>query len=106
MIGSKHWTISKGWIPPRGDEAVSFLNVGGADAHVRMTMYYRNRKPVGPYRITIPAGRMRRIHFNALEDPEPIPRAAAYASTIESDVPIVVQPPAVPAEEAVGKKQR
>ena len=31
------------------------------------------------------------MHFNDLNDPEPIPRDTDYASLIESDVPIVVQ---------------
>ena len=95
IIGHKNWAILRGWIPPLGDEAVSFLNAAAQDAHVLMTVYYSNRGPIGPYRITVPAGRMRRIRLNALEDPEPLPRATDYASTIESDVPIVVQHPAV-----------
>ena len=98
MMGCNSWAILQGWIPPLGDEAVSFLNVGGADAHVLMTVYYSNRDPIGPYRITIPAGRMRRVRFDTLNDPEPLPRATDYASTIESDVPIVVQHPAVALE--------
>ena len=35
--------------------------------------------------------RTRHIRFNELEEPEPIPRGADYASVIRSDVPIVVQ---------------
>ncbi|HEV3410246.1 MAG TPA: sensory rhodopsin transducer [Chthoniobacterales bacterium] len=101
MIGSKHWTVLQGWIPPLGDEAVSFLNTAAQDAHVLITVYYSDHDPVGPYRIIVPAGRMRRIRFNVLEDPEPLPRATDYASTIESDVPIVVQHPAVASQEHV-----
>ena len=95
IIGHKHWAILRGWIPPLGDESVSFLNVTARDAHVLITVYYSHRAPVGPYRITIPAQRMKRILFNVLEDPEPLLCATDYASTIESDVPIVVQHPAV-----------
>ena len=99
IIGRKHWAILRGWIPPLGEEAVSFLNAAAQDAHVLMTVYYSNRGPVGPYRITVPAGRMKRVPVNALEDPEPLPRATDYASTIESDVPIVVQHPAIVLEQ-------
>ena len=95
IIGHKNWAILRGWIPPLGDEAVSLLNAAARDAHVLMIVYYSNRDPVGPYRIMIPAGRMRRIRLNTLVDPEPLLRATDYASTIESDVPIVVQHPAV-----------
>ena len=90
-IGHKHWTIAEGWIPPLGDETVAFLNVSLQEAHVQIFIYYTNRDPVGPYRLTVPAERVQRVRFNRLTDPEPIPRATEYASTIESDVPIVVQ---------------
>jgi hypothetical protein len=43
------------------------------------------------YRITVPARRTLHQRFNELKDPEPIPKATNYASTIVSDVPIVVQ---------------
>jgi hypothetical protein len=68
IIGHKYWAILRGWIPPRGDEAVSFLNAAAQAAHVLITVYHSNRRPVGPYRITIPAGRRRRIRLNALEE--------------------------------------
>ena len=90
-IGHKHWTIAEGWIPPLGDETVSFLNISAHDAQVKLTVYYSDRDPVGPYRITVPAGRIKRLGFNDLRDPEPIPRATSFAATIGSDVPIVVQ---------------
>jgi hypothetical protein len=56
-----------------------------------MTIFYSDREPVGPYRITVPARRTRHIRFNDLTDPEVIPRGTDYASVIESDVPIIVQ---------------
>jgi hypothetical protein len=39
----------------------------------------------------VPARRTKHVRFNDLSDPEPIPRGTDYASTIASDVPIVVQ---------------
>jgi hypothetical protein len=98
-IGHRHWTIAEGRIPPLGDETVGFLNVSLQDAHVQIFVYYSNRDPVGPYRLTVPAERMQRVRFNCLTDPEPIPRATEYASTIESDVPIMVQYPGRVSEE-------
>jgi hypothetical protein len=56
-IGSKHWDIVQGWIPPIGDETVSLLNVSGQEAHVEITVYYSHRDPAGPYPITVPEGR-------------------------------------------------
>ena len=89
--GHQHWTISNGWIPPIGDETVGFLNVSSEEAHVQIFIYYGSRDPVGPYRLTLPAKRIRRVRFNCLTDPEPIPRGTDYAGTIDSDVPIVIQ---------------
>lgn len=98
-IGHKHWTIAKGWISPLGDETVAFLNTSLQEAHVQIFIYYSNRDPVGPYHLTVPAERVQRVRFDCLTDPEPIPRATEYASTIESDVPIVVQYPGRVSEE-------
>ena len=92
-ISSKHWAIVQGWIPATGDETVSLLNVSGQKAHVEITIYYSHRDPAGPYCITVPEGGTEHVHLNRLTDPEPIPRKTNYESTIESDVPIVVQHP-------------
>jgi hypothetical protein len=99
-IGRTRWAIAEGYIPSWSNgpepqmlshEAVCLLNTSGQDAHVEITIYYADREPAGPYRVSVPARRTRHIRFNNLTDPEPIPVGADYASTIESDVPIVVQ---------------
>jgi hypothetical protein len=58
---------------------------------VAITIFFANREPVGPYRVTVAARRTLHLRFNDLEDPQPIPRDTDYASVFESDVPIVVQ---------------
>jgi hypothetical protein len=99
-IGQTRWVIAEGWIPgwshgPQPEllshETACMLNTGDTDAHVRITIFYADREPVGPYHVTVPARRTVHQRFNDLDDPEPIPRATDYASVIESDVPIVVQ---------------
>ena len=72
-------------------ETACLLNTGDSDAHVEIRIYFADRDPVGPYRITVPAKRTLHLRFNDLESPEAIPRDTDYASVIESDVPIVVQ---------------
>lgn len=67
------------------------LNAGDAEAHVRITLFFADREPVGPFAITVPARRTKHLRFNDLRDPEVVPKATDYASVIESDVPIVVQ---------------
>ena len=72
-------------------EAACLLNSSDTDATVTITIFFTDREPAGPYQVTVPARRSKHIRFNALSDPEPIPRATEYSSLIESDVPIVVQ---------------
>ncbi|HET9597811.1 MAG TPA: sensory rhodopsin transducer [Anaeromyxobacteraceae bacterium] len=100
-LGRRRWAIPEGWLPAyhegRGGraleshEAACLLNAGDADAHVAITIYFADREPAGPYRVTVPARRTLHLRFNDLRDPEPVPVATDYASVIESDVPIVVQ---------------
>lgn len=100
-IGRMHWAIGEGYIPaeesdrddPRfvSHEAACLLNANDADAHVAITLYFSDREPVGPYRVTVPARRTLHLRFNDLEDPEPVPRDTDYASVFRSDVPIVLQ---------------
>jgi hypothetical protein len=72
-------------------ETVCLLNTSDQDAHVEITIYYSDREPVGPYRVTVPARRTQHVRFNNLKDPQPIPRGKDYSSVIRSDVPIVAQ---------------
>src|SRR5581483_4385370 len=75
----------------KSHETACLLTTGPSDAHVRITIFFSDREPVGPYRVKVPARRTRHIRFNELSDPEPIPPDTDYSSLIESDVPIVVQ---------------
>ena len=71
-------------------ETVCILNTGDSEAHVEITVYFAEREPAGPYRLTVPARRTRHVRFNDLKDPEPIPADTDYSSVIVSSVPIVV----------------
>ena len=99
-IGRTRWAIAEGYIPSQSTgpapamtshETACILNAGDRDAHVEITIYFEDRDPVGPYRLTVPARRTTHQRFNDLRDPAPVPRDTPYASVIESDVPIVVQ---------------
>jgi hypothetical protein len=101
MIGRQTWAIAEGYIPSNTDgegdpafvshETACMLNVGDEDAQVEITIYYKDRDPVGPYKVTVPGRRTLHLRFNDLADPEPVPRDTDYASVIRSDRPIVVQ---------------
>ena len=99
-IGQRRWAIAEGYIPAwshgpepefTSHETACLLNTGDREAHVEIMVYFSDRDPQGPYRVTVPARRTRHVRFNDLKDPAPIPRGTDYSSVIESDVPIVVQ---------------
>lgn len=99
-VGSTRWALAEGYLPgwsvgpePQmvSHETLCVLNTSDQDAHLQITIYFSDREPVGPYRLTVAARRTRHVRFNELNDPEPIPADRDYASLIESDVPVVVQ---------------
>lgn len=99
-IGHTCWAIAEGYIPAYSNgpepqftshETACLLNTSDQDAHVEIVIYFSDREPIGPYRITVPARRTKHVRFNDLTDPEPIKRDTDYASVIQSDIPIVVQ---------------
>jgi hypothetical protein len=99
-LGHTRWAIAEGYIPGASHgpqpqmtshETACLLNASDREAHVSITVFYTDRDPVGPYRVTVPPRRTLHVRFNDLTDPEPIPRDTEYASVIESDVPVVVQ---------------
>lgn len=99
-IGKTRWAIAEGYIPTWSasdskelvsHETACLLNAGERDAHVAITVFFADRDPVGPYPVTVPAGRTLHLRFNDLKDPAPIPRGTDFSTVIESDEPIVVQ---------------
>jgi hypothetical protein len=99
-IGRTRWVIPEGYLPesqgetdPRyvSHETACILNCADEDAEIRITVYFTDREPAGPYRLTVPARRTRHVRFNDLEDPESVPRDTDYASLIEASIPVVVQ---------------
>jgi hypothetical protein len=99
-LGATRWVIAEGYIPDGSTgpepqmlshETACMLNTSDQDAHVQITVFFSDREPAGPYRVTVPARRTLHQRFNELSDPEEVPLGTDYASVIESDVPIVVQ---------------
>lgn len=99
-IGRRRWAIAEGYIPSESSfadraleshETACILNAGDRDAKVAITIYFADREPVGPYRVTVAARRTLHLRFNDLSDPQPIPRDTDYASVFESDTPVIVQ---------------
>lgn len=99
-IGRRIWAVAEGYIPSGGvsrahdlisHEALCILNAGDAAAEVRLTLFFEDRAPAGPYIETVEGRRTRHLRLNDLSDPEPAPRDTAYSMLIESSAPVVVQ---------------
>ncbi len=99
-IGARAWVIADGWIPSTSTgpepemtshESACILNATDTTAEVSLTIYFEDRAPAGPYRLTIPAQRVHHQRLNDLVDPEPVPRGVDYSILICSSAPIVVQ---------------
>ena len=63
-IGRRHWAIAEGYIPSQSSftdptlishETACILNAGDKEAHVRITIYFADCEPIGPYRVTVVA---------------------------------------------------
>ena len=77
-IGRKRWAIAEGYIPSQSSfsdrtlishETACILNAGDRDAHVKITIFFADREPVGPYRVTVAARRTLHLRFNDLKEP-------------------------------------
>lgn len=99
-VGRRRWAIAEGYIPDwsngpepelESHETCCILNAGDTPANIRITVYFTDREPAGPYCVEVAARRTSHLRFNELDDPEPIPKATPFASIIEADVPVVVQ---------------
>ena len=65
-LGSTRWAIAEGYIPGSSTgpepamlshETACLLNPGDAEAHVEITVFFADREPAGPFRVTVPARR-------------------------------------------------
>jgi hypothetical protein len=99
-VGKRVWAIPEGYIPSASTgpapqmtshEACCILNASSETAHIKITLFFEDRVPAGPYKFTIAGERTRHLRFNNFDDPERVPRDTPYSSLIESDIPVVVQ---------------
>ena len=100
VVGHKIWAIAEGYIPGKSHgpepqftshETACILNAGEKKAHIEITVFFSDKDPVGPHKLTVAPKRTFHMRFNHLDDPQPIPRDTDYSSLFISDVPIVVQ---------------
>ena len=79
-IGVKEWVIAEGYIPKESHgpspqmtshETVCILNCSDQDAHVEITIYYKDREPVGPYHVRCLRGALGMCDSMTLTIPSP-----------------------------------
>lgn len=99
-LGARTWVVPEGYLPtyshgPKPEleshGTLCVLNPGSQDANLRITIYFHDRGPAGPFHARIPAERTRHLRLNELEGPEEIPRGVDFSSVLEADEPVVVQ---------------
>lgn len=99
-IGKKVWAIAEGYIPKYGTgpapeftshETACILNTSDEKAEIEITLFFSDKDPVGPYKLTVEPRRTKHLRFNELNNPQPVPKGADYASVIESNIPVIVQ---------------
>ena len=99
-IGATTSVIADGYIPPgstgpqpamTSHDSVCMLSAGDDDAVVTLELYLTAEDPLGPYRLTVPAGQALHQRLNDLTDPHPVPIGVDYCCVVRSSAPIVVQ---------------
>lgn len=99
-IGHRVWAIAEGYIPSGGiagdralvsHETACILNAGAREAEIEITLYFADRAPVGPYRVTVAPERTLHLRFNDLSEPEAVPRDTDFSVVMVASAPVVVQ---------------
>lgn len=98
-IGHRTWVLAGGHVPERSTghepertsrDELSVLNTSADVAEVALTVYHPDRDPVGPYRLTVEAERVRVVRVGDLVDPLAVPLGEPYGLVVRSSVPVVV----------------
>jgi hypothetical protein len=98
--GKKIWAFSGGHIPAlsKGPEPeftshdkISILNASAHDAKIEIRIFYTDRDPVVFRSIEVRSQRVRKIKFNDLIDPLPVPLDTSFGFTVSSDTEVIVQ---------------
>jgi hypothetical protein len=99
-IGKKTWAFAAGHIPlvstgiePHfsSHDKISILNTSEEEAEVHIAVLYDDGDPIGDYSVAVKSRRVRKIRFNDLIDPLPVPLDKPYGFILKSSVRVVVQ---------------
>ncbi|NDK30502.1 sensory rhodopsin transducer [Nesterenkonia haasae] len=99
-LGQKTWVFSAGFSPSQSTgfepdftsrNTLCLLNAGEQPACVKLTVYYEDAEPVGPYEVAVAARRVKHQRINDLIEPEAVYLDKPYGLVLESDEPVVAQ---------------
>ena len=99
MIGKREWAVGDGFMNPTRNgefsshEAICVVNLSGKTAHIKLTVYFENQKPLRGFNAVCENERSNHIRLDKIrnEQGENIPFGVPYSLLIESDEPIIVQ---------------
>jgi len=98
--GKKIWSFAGGCIPLTSNgkepaftshDKIAILNTSAKDATITIMIQYEGRNPVDKYEITLKARRVKKIRFNDLIDPLPVPLDTPFGFVLTSDLKVIVQ---------------
>jgi hypothetical protein len=98
--GKKVWAFAAGNIPLRSTglepdftshDKISILNTSAIKTEIEISIYYEHADVVTDHQIVVGPGRVRKIRFNDLIDPLPIPLDTPFGFVVTSPVPVIVQ---------------
>jgi hypothetical protein len=98
--GKKIWSFAGGRIPLRSNgkepaftshDKIAILNTSAKDATITIMILYEGRNPVDKYEIKLKARRVKKIRFNDLIDPLPVPLDTPFGFVLTSDVKVIVE---------------
>jgi hypothetical protein len=99
-IGKKIWAFAAGHIPlhSKGKEPaftshdkIAVLNIGDKEAKISIKIFNGDCEPVDFKLLTVASRRIRKIRFNDLINPLPIPLDKPFGFLIISDVEVLIQ---------------
>lgn len=98
--GSRMWAFGAGHIPPlstgkepefTSHDKIAILNFSDSDAEIILTIIYEHDQPPIEYRLKVPSQRIRKVRFNDLIDPIPLPLNRPFGFILNASVEVIVQ---------------
>jgi len=99
-LGKQVWSFAAGRVPLlttgieplfTSHDQIAVLNLNGVDADVKIFIFFEDKDPVGEYTLQVKSRRVKKVRFNDLINPLPVPLDTAFGFILRSDVQVIVQ---------------